>query len=39
MLGLREKPIDAVGDKFDNPPLFIVDGKADEMIANSLVDD
>ena len=39
MLGLREKPIDAVGDKFDNPPLFIVDGKTDEMIANSLADD
>jgi len=51
MLGLREKAMDALEDKFDirdfhsavldygNPPLFIVDEKTDEMIANSLADD
>ena len=51
MLELREKAMDTVGDKFDvrdfhsavldygNPPLFIVDMKTDEMIANSLADD
>jgi len=50
-VGTKKKPIDAVGDKFDirnfhsavhdygNPPLFIVDEKTDEMIANSLADD
>ena len=39
MLGLREKAMDALGDKFDNPPLFIVEEKIDEMIANGLADD
>ena len=51
MLELKEKAMDAVGDKFDirdfhsevldygNPPLFIVDEKTDEMIANSLAND
>ena len=51
MLGLREKAMDALGDKFDIrdfhsavldygiPPQFIIEEKTDEMIANGLADD
>ena len=51
MLGLREKAMDALGDKFDirdfhsavldygNTPQYIVVEKTDEIIANSLADD
>ena len=51
MLELREKAMNALGDKFDirdfhsavldygNPPLFIVEEKIDEMIAKSLAGD
>ena len=51
MLELRERAMDALGDKFDirdfhsavldygNPPLLIVEEKIDEMIANSLTND
>ena len=51
MLGLREKAMDALGDKFyirdfhsavldyGIPPQFIVEEKTDEMIANGLADD
>ena len=51
MLGLREKAMDALEDKFDIrdfhsavldygiPPQFIVEEKIDEMIAKSLAGD
>ena len=51
ILELREKAMDALGDKFDikvfhsavldygNPPLFIVEEKVDEMIAKGLATD